>query len=517
MKSMRWLGALLLATVLSACGGGGGDSGSTQFGGGAGTTATTGGTTTTTPAVAANVVTVAVQRSAVAVSSITSTETAQATARVVTADGAPVVGVVVRFGEANATLLKFAPTSATALTGVDGIATIDISALSASATGATAVTASTTIGSVPYSGSSSFEIKAGSVVGAVPPKAINFVSVNPSDRAIVIKGAGGSGRSESATLTFKVVDGSGAPVNGATVNFLASPANQVTLNIPTAVSNSDGLVTTTVQSGSTATSVIIVATAAADSTVSSQSDSLIVSNGIPIPAGFEVVAEQYNLDGHLTGDSTVVSAFVRDQFGNPVADGLAVSFTTDFGVVASSILGGCTTVNGQCSVDFRVQNPRGTGIATVVGSARVGATDVVSDSIQLNMAGATGGTYLATKLDGTALNSITLASCSTSVELLLTDGNGHAAAAGSKISVSAASAGITSSVVGGGTVLDQLAINFPPTPFAVVVDLGVVTDPDGVITGCAALADGTSGFIWLTFETPNQVSFIQKVAVQKSP
>jgi hypothetical protein len=49
---------------------------------------------------------------------------------------------------------------------------------------------------------------------------------------------------------------------------------------------------------------------------------------------------------------------LADAFGNPVPDGTPVVFQTNMGSVGSSSKGGCNTVNGGCSVDFRAQNPR---------------------------------------------------------------------------------------------------------------------------------------------------------------
>jgi hypothetical protein len=413
--------------------------------------------------------------------------------------------VVVKFSEADAKLLKFAPVAATALTDANGVAVIDISALTTDSVGATTVAASVTVNTIAGSGARSFSISAGAV--SVQPKAINFVAANPSGQSIVIKGAGGNGRSESATLTFKVVDGSGSPVSGTTVAFAANPSNLVTLSAGQAETNADGLVTVAVQSGTTATSVIVVATAGpVDAKVSAQSDTLIVSNGLPFQAGFEIVAEKYNLDGQLTGDSVQVTANVRDVNGNPVPDGLAISFVTDFGVIASSTLGGCLTQNGQCSVEFRVQDPRGTGIATIVGSARLDVGSSVSDSISINMAGATGGSYQAVP------DSVTLSACSESIDFLLNDGNLHAPAKGSTIRVSASSPGISASVFSGSPVLDQRQINFPPAPFSLQFDLGAPDPKTGV---CPGLASGASGQVVLTVTTPSNSQFQQRITVVK--
>ncbi|MEO6352163.1 MAG: hypothetical protein ABIO19_00325, partial [Burkholderiaceae bacterium] len=54
---------------------------------------------------------------------------------------------------------------------------------------------------------------------ASAPVAINFVAAVPADKSIVIKGAGGNGRTESALLTFMVVDKANVGVSDIKVNF----------------------------------------------------------------------------------------------------------------------------------------------------------------------------------------------------------------------------------------------------------------------------------------------------------
>jgi hypothetical protein len=331
-----------------------------------------------------------IQRAGTSTSEISSTETVQAVATVRSATGSPVEGVVVTFGEDGSSLLTLSPAAGTALTDSEGKASVDLRASSSSGTGATTVTASATVASSAISGASAIQITSGAGGGGTvaTPAAVNFVGSVPSDTAIVIKGAGGSGRSESAILTFSVVDSGNAPISEAEVDFsINANSGGASISRTSGLTDSSGQISVTVSSGTQPASIVVTATSGA---VSTQSDTLIVSNDVVLPAGFEIVSEKYNLDGRLTGDSTTITAFVRDQFGNPVADGVAVNFTSDFGVVASSTLGGCTTENGTCSVDFKVQNPRGEGIATVVGEVRIGDSTVVSDALQINMAGATG-------------------------------------------------------------------------------------------------------------------------------
>jgi hypothetical protein len=460
---------------------------------------------------------VEVQRGGNSTSSISSTETVQAVATVSSASGGSVEGVVVTFAESGSALLKFAPSSRTALTDSAGKATLDVSASDASNTGATTINASATVAATSVTANKSIQITAASSGGGAPaiPAAINFIGSNPSGTAIVIKGTGGTGRSESAILSFRVVDLSNAPINGVAVRFSINSDNGgATISPTTATTNSDGLVSTTVSSGVNPASIVVQANAGAAPVVTSQSDTLIVSNSVPFEGGFEIVAAKYNLDGRKTGDSTDITAYVRDKFGNPVPDGVAVNFVTDYGAVASSTLGGCTTLNGTCKVTFRVQDPRPTadGIATVTATLRVGdgSTVIAPQSLQINMAGANGSSYLA--LDPITLAPVTqlqLTSCKQSFELLLSDGSGHAPAAGTTVSTTFASTGVVVSVKSGSPVLDQLAPAFPPMIIGVEVDL---TSTDlAPLCNSGGTVSISPDFFRFGFTTPGSVMFTQRI------
>lgn len=505
------IASLLMISLVAACGGSG-DGGTTLYGGsGTGTGTGTGGTTT-----GAYTMSIDVQRAGASTSQISSTETAQAVATVSSTAGAPIQGVVVTFSQSAATLLTFAPTAATALTGADGKATLDISAASSSGIGAVTLQAAASVSTVAVTATKSIQITAGTTTpGVVPtPAAINFVSTVPSATAIVVKGAGGNGRSESAILTFRIVDAANAPINATVVNFTLNTDNGgATIASPvSATSNSDGLVTVTIASGVSPASIVVTAKSQTVASVTSQSDTLIVSNSVPVVGGFEIVATKYNLDGRKTGDNTTITAFVRDEFGNPVPDGVAVSFQTDYGVIALSTLGGCATVNGTCTVQFRVQDPRGDGIATVRASVRVGTANTLSAQLQINMAAATGTSYVASQTSGGApVASLTMSSCKQVFPLLLSDGHGRSTAAGTTITTGLTSSNLTVSIKAGSPVLDQLGAGFPPTDFGFEVDatstsMSPVCNPAGTVAASPL-------FFNLQYTSPGGVVYVQRVGL----
>jgi protocatechuate 3,4-dioxygenase beta subunit len=194
------------------------------------------------------------------------------------------------------------------------------------------------------------------------PKAasIQFSNASPTDRSIVIKGQGGIGRTETATLTFKVFDTFGKPLAGQNVKFTTA-SSSVTINKASDSTDANGEVITTVNSGSVPTSFRVTATL--DNGASTTSDSIVVTTGLPVQNAFSLSVVSPNVEGWAydsspTTPATNVNVLVADQAGNPVPDGLPVVFQTNLGSVGTSSKGACNTVNGGCSVDYRAQAPR---------------------------------------------------------------------------------------------------------------------------------------------------------------
>lgn len=205
-----------------------------------------------------------------------------------------------------------------------------------------------------------------------------FVSALPQN--IALKGTGGAGRQESSTVTFKVLDRNGNPVSGQTVSFaLNTTAGGLSLNPSSAITGATGLVTTTVQSGTVNTPVRVTATLA--SGVSTVSDQLTVSTGVPDQNSFTLSAAILNVEGGdfngcptptgANGPGATITARLGDHFHNPVPDGTAVSFTASGGTVDASCLTGLTSTTltdgtvitqkgtpGECTVRYCSGNPR---------------------------------------------------------------------------------------------------------------------------------------------------------------
>lgn len=204
---------------------------------------------------------------------------------------------------------------------------------------------------------------------------IQFVSATPKN--ITLKGTGGAGLQETSQVIFKVVDTGGNPIGGQTVNFsLSTTVGGITfangLITSSAISDaSTGQAVVTVNSGTISTPVRVLATALTSGGVllSTQSDQLTVTTGIPDQDSFSLSATILNIEGwNYDGTTTVLTARLSDHFSNPVPDGTAVNFIAEGGQMVSS----CVTSGGGCSATmtsaaFRPANGRVTVLAYAVG------------------------------------------------------------------------------------------------------------------------------------------------------
>jgi hypothetical protein len=190
---------------------------------------------------------------------------------------------------------------------------------------------------------------------------IQYVSATPT--TISLAGTGGT---SSSQVVFKVVDGVGTPLSGRAVTMdLSTTLGGITLtpSAPvTAMSDVDGLVQVTVNAGTMSTPVRVTASTCSNSTtpctgtiLSTQSNQLTVTTGIPAQSSFSLSASTLNIEGWqydgITSDLTVRLA---DHFSNIPPDGTAINFVAE----GARVAGWCVTVNGDCTVTFNSQNER---------------------------------------------------------------------------------------------------------------------------------------------------------------
>lgn len=238
---------------------------------------------------------------------------------------------------------------------------------------------------------------------------LRFDSADPADRSITLKGQGGVGRQEFATLTFRLVDVAGNGVANVDVCFDATTYigglnidgfNDVTLpavqgstelcgsdNVVRHVkrTTTDGSVRVQVNSGTTPTPVRVRARTIYPSVGGSRletiSDSLSISTGLPLQRSFDLSLSSSNIEGRdISGVSSTLTARLADQFGNPVPDGTVVNFISSGGAVCTSSSGSCTTSNGECTCEFRSQEFRPSDGRVVVLAYTVGLEDYVDSN-----------------------------------------------------------------------------------------------------------------------------------------
>lgn len=238
---------------------------------------------------------------------------------------------------------------------------------------------------------------------------LRFDSADPADRSITLKGQGGVGRQEFATLTFRLVDVAGNGVANVDVCFDATTYigglnidgfNDVTLpavqgstdlcgtdNVVRYVkrTTADGIVRVQVNSGTTPTPVRVRARAiypaVGGTRLETISDSLSISTGLPLQRSFDLSLSSSNIEGrNISGTISTLTARLADQFGNPVPDGTVVNFISSGGAVCSSTSGSCTSENGTCTCQFRSQEFRPSDGRVVVLAYTVGLEDYVDSN-----------------------------------------------------------------------------------------------------------------------------------------
>lgn len=228
---------------------------------------------------------------------------------------------------------------------------------------------------------------------------IGYVSTEPTEGGdtsgrtiIALKGTGGPGRPEVASVTFEVLEeavileagdpnpgepgyldlDSRKPLAGVTVNFaLTNALGGTTLVNTSAVTNSQGLVVVNVSAGNVATSTVVTASfdTSSNQQQAASSNQIVISTGLAQQNGISVSASQFHVPGagDIDGVESTITVRLVDRFGNPVADGTSVVFTTEYGAVDTSCLTGTrngerasadTPAVGTCSVLWTSQAPR---------------------------------------------------------------------------------------------------------------------------------------------------------------
>lgn len=220
--------------------------------------------------------------------------------------------------------------------------------------GSDVVTATATVGGTQLSATGTVTV-ASAAIGSIV-----FVSATPTN--VALRGTGGPGRPETSTVVFQVLDQSGGPRVGATVQFsLNTTVGGITFAPASAQSDANGRVQTVVQGGTVATSVRVTATVQnVTPAISTQSSQLTITTGIPDQDSFSLAVQCPNVEAwNLDGVNVAVTARLADRFNNPVPDGTAVTLTTEGGRITPQCTTSTTTnESGVCAVNWTSSNPR---------------------------------------------------------------------------------------------------------------------------------------------------------------
>lgn len=193
-----------------------------------------------------------------------------------------------------------------------------------------------------------------------PASNVILIAVETSN--IFVKGTGGN---ENSDLTFEIRDASGAPIdlkNKVTVTFTikGGPGGGEFLSPTSAESDSLGQVSTTINSGTIAGALQVIASIAS-TTISSAPIPIAIHGGLPDLGHFAVVPNRLNFAGYnIFGLQNTITAFVGDRYSNPVPPRTVVYFQTTGGIIEGSAV---TDGLGRAAVTLVSANPLPPGIA----------------------------------------------------------------------------------------------------------------------------------------------------------
>jgi len=188
-----------------------------------------------------------------------------------------------------------------------------------------------------------------------------------------------SGSVEVAELVFQATDSLGreiTPENAATISFRfgANPSGEAFIFPETATTDENGRVKTNISSGTIAGVVQVIATATVDGRViQSKPVAIAIHGGLPDEDHFGIAPQVFNVARawEVWGIETSITAFVGDQYSNPVRQGTVVYFTSSAGIIGGSATTGALGT-GSVSIISAPPQPDhpefGPGYVTITGS-----------------------------------------------------------------------------------------------------------------------------------------------------
>jgi len=160
------------------------------------------------------------------------------------------------------------------------------------------------------------------------PAAITLEAASPA-----VIGVRNTGRQDQSIVSLTVRDRLNNPLSNIPVRFFINSLGGATIT-PEAISDDDGVVRTTVRAGTQAAAVQITATIDVNNDgqneVVNTFTPVNIVGGVPNADRFSLAAQFLNIAGRVTfGLEDEITAFLNDHFGNAVAPGTVVNYTTN--------------------------------------------------------------------------------------------------------------------------------------------------------------------------------------------
>ena len=354
---VRYALAGMVSAALVACGGGGGNPGSTDSGNSGGNGNSGGGTET--PSVAGSLAITLLNTQGDSIVEVTTATQVQAKVTLTRTDGGSVANQLITFDESGGlSLLEFDPTSKTALTNAEGVATIKFRATSATSVGATTVTANASLNGTALNAASQ-----NISVVAAPDNSSFSLNVLGSTGAA----ASSISASETGSVRVKLNQLSGS--NERVLVSFTEPNSLLSFSPSTALTDANGEASVDVKAASS--SVLGVATIVATATPISSSEPIVTRQYLEIKQDASkdpqtLVAAINSVSANPADKSIVIAGSggagrsetaqltlqAVDAVGAPVR-GATVEFSTSYGDGINQVL--LTGTDALCNTD----NPRG--------------------------------------------------------------------------------------------------------------------------------------------------------------
>jgi len=166
-------------------------------------------------------------------------------------------------------------------------------------------------------------------------------------------GIGNGALQATSAVTFSVKDNFGNPLESKEVTFaLSSTSAGASLSSVAGITDAGGVVTTTVNAGTTHGLLSVVASTTTNSgaVIKTASTPISVSTGIAEQSNFEITSDSFNpFAWDISGATVGITVRASDRFHNPVPVGTTIHFTAESGNIPAT----CTTDDtGGCTVQW---------------------------------------------------------------------------------------------------------------------------------------------------------------------